>query len=105
TVDFSDGLGNHLDTAVNDLVTELVNDLLNAVGKLEIRVLDGDSTIPGLGPVLVGVVNDLILGGIVSELIGGITGGLQPVITDVNNASANIGVQYGGLQVTGEKTI
>lgn len=105
TVDFSDGLGNHLDTAVNDLVTELVNDLLNAVGNLEIRVLDDFSDIPGLGPVLVGVVNDLILGGIVSELLGGITGGLQPVITEVTKATTNITTQLAGLQVIGETLI
>src|SRR5699024_8124481 len=31
-VNFSDGLSNHLDTAINDVVTGLVNDLLDAVG-------------------------------------------------------------------------
>lgn len=104
-VDFSEGLGQHLDTTVNEVVTELVNDLLNAVGGLEIKVLPGVSAIPVVGPILNGIVNDLILGGIVSGLLEGLTDGLQPVVAGVTGATTDITNQLAGVQVIGETTI
>ena len=79
-INFSDGLGNHLETAISDVVTGLVNDLLAAVGELRIEVLPGVRDIPIVGPVLDGVVNDLILNGIVGNLLSGVTGSLQPAV-------------------------
>lgn len=104
-INFGDGLGNHLDATINELVTGLVNDLLAAVGGLEIEVLPGVRDIPIVGPVLDGIVNDLILGGIVNELLEGLTAGLEPAVTELTSALTNVTDELAGVQVIGETTI
>lgn len=50
TVDFSEGLGNHLNSAVNDVVEPLLQDVADAIENLDIELLSGTISVP-LAPV------------------------------------------------------
>ncbi|WP_208588454.1 adhesive domain-containing protein, partial [Gracilibacillus suaedae] len=47
-VEFSDGLGNHLETAVQDVVNAAIQDLLTAIDNVEVVLLDGVDDPTGL---------------------------------------------------------
>src|SRR5699024_8076880 len=60
-VDFSDGLGQHLETAVNDVVVQTLENLVTALEGLHLAVLPGAEDIPLLGQ-LVQQLNNLVNG-------------------------------------------
>src|SRR5699024_8926871 len=79
-VDFSDGLGKHLETAVNDVVIQTLNNLVNALNGLEIAILPGAQNIPGVG---------LIIGGL-NSAINGVLGGVTDLASDIIGVVDNI---------------
>lgn len=104
-VEFSDGLGNHLKTLLSDVVTNLVNDLLDAIAGLEIKVLEGVTDIPILGGIIDRLLNELVLNGIVSQLLGELTDLVKPLVKGVTDAVVNLSNKLVGAQVIGKTTI
>ncbi|MEC1718140.1 adhesive domain-containing protein [Schinkia azotoformans] len=96
-VDFSDGLGNHLQTAVNDVVVPTVTDVLDAVDHLNIEIL---GWIPFLGDLLSNLVGNILnpLKEIIVSIVNSI---VEPLTTGV----LDITEELAGLQVIGETTI
>ncbi|WP_347836187.1 thrombospondin type 3 repeat-containing protein, partial [Gracilibacillus sp. JCM 18860] len=45
-VNFGDGLGNHLETAVQDVIIQLLNDVVSAISALEVEILGGSISVP-----------------------------------------------------------
>src|SRR5699024_6658090 len=70
-IEFTDGLGNHLETAIKDIVQSLLDDVSNAVNALEINILSG---LPIVGDILDNITNQLLL-----PLIGNVTNELTKI--------------------------
>ena len=81
TVDFSEDLENYLNTAVNDVVLELLNDLTLAVDNVELAGLN--------------------IGG----LLSGILTAVNPLIASITEGALDITEDLASLQVLGETTV
>src|SRR5699024_9410270 len=90
-VDFSDGLGQHLETAVNDVVIQTLENLVTALNGLNLELLPGASDIPLLGQ-LVQTLNGLINGvlGTATDLVGEVTGVLDQLTDGVLDLSTDL---------------
>lgn len=88
-VDFSEGLGHHLETTVKTVVIDLVKEVLNAVNGLEIKLLSG---IPLLGDLLSRLVNPILqpLIAAVTFSANGILDGLANGVIALTNDLADI---------------
>ncbi|SFB02808.1 hypothetical protein SAMN04488072_105230, partial [Lentibacillus halodurans] len=95
-VNFSDGLNNHIETAIKDVVVSTVQDLINAIDSIEITV--GDD----LGP-LAPIINPII--DTVETSIDALAPTLNELITDIQNGALNIAEEAGSLQLLGETNI
>src|SRR5699024_1162458 len=60
-VDFTDGVGNHLETAIQDVVVQTLQNVVDAANALEIKILPGAEKIPGVG-LIIGALNNTING-------------------------------------------
>src|SRR5699024_6390691 len=119
--DFNDGLGNHLDTAVKDLIQGALDDLNDAINGLSVELLPDDelqevlNVIPGLGPILgtvVGVVKDLVVEPILNPALNQIlslTGTATDAITNatdqLTDASLDLVSYLLSAQVLGETSV
>src|SRR5699024_8755702 len=90
-VDFSDGLGEHLETAVNDVVVHTLENLVTALNGLNLELLPGESDVPLLGQ-LVQTLNGLINGvlGTATDLVGEVTGVLDQLTDGVLDLSTDL---------------
>src|SRR5699024_10191637 len=80
TVDFSDGIGNHIDSAVNDIVIEALNDVVDAINNVKIEILPGAADLPGVGIIIDGL----------NDLVNGVLGSLTDVAGDVKIGRAHV---------------
>lgn len=96
-VNFSDGLGNHLETAVTDIVQSALDDVTAAVENLKINLLDG---IPFVGDLLSSLTNDLLF-----PLVGDITDTLNVVSTGLTNGTIDLTNSLASAQVIGNTNV
>ncbi|MCM3111907.1 Ig-like domain-containing protein [Lederbergia lenta] len=102
TVDFSDGLGNHLETAINEVVVTLLEDVVTALNGVELAILPGAEEIPGVG-LIIGGLNDLVNG-----VLGTVTGTVDEVvglIDDITDGTIDLTNDLVGLQVIGQTSV
>src|SRR5699024_8499258 len=90
-VDFSDGLGQHLETAVNDVVIETLENLVGALNGVKLAILPGAESIPGVGLIISGLNSAIngVLGGVTS-LVGEVTGVLDQLTDGVLDLSTDL---------------
>src|SRR5699024_11726690 len=90
-VDCRDGVGNHLETAVRDVVVEALQNVVDAAAGVEIQILPEAENIPGVG-LIIGGLNDTInetlgtvtdLGDAATEIIGEIGDGAIDLTNDL----------------------
>ena len=79
TVDMTDGLGNNLDTAVNGVVIQVLNDLITSLNGVSISILPEAESIPGLGLIVRG------LNATINTTLSDLTG-LAGTVTDTLSA-------------------
>jgi hypothetical protein len=96
TVEFSDGIDNHLNTAVKDVVLQLLGDIVEASQSLEINLL-------GLIGDLLGVNN--LLNEIIDIATDGILPAVEGVITEITTGAVNLTGNLTAAQVIGNTTI
>lgn len=96
-VNFSDGLGNHLETAVIDIVQSALNDLNTAVNNLEINILSG---LPIVGDLLNSLTNDLLL-----PLVGNVTSLVTDFSTNLTNGTINLTNDLASANVIGNTNV
>lgn len=96
-VSFSDGLGNHLESTVTDVVQSALDDVTNAVNNLEINILSG---LPIVGNLLNTLTNDLLL-----PLIGTVTDEVTNVSTQLTDGSIGLSNSLAGAQVIGQTSV
>lgn len=96
-VDFSDGLGNHLETAVTDIVQAALDDVNTAVNNLEINIL---SLLPIVGDLLSSLTNSLLV-----PLIGNVTGAVNTLGTSLTNGVIDLTNDLASAQVIGDTNI
>src|SRR5699024_6128055 len=96
-IEFTDGLGNHLETAIKDIVQSLLDDVSNAVNALEINILSG---LPIVGDILDNITNQLLL-----PLIGNVTNELTSFTDDLTDGIIDLTEDLAGVQVIGEVSI
>lgn len=90
-VNFSDGLGKHLESAVTDIVQSALDDVNTAVNNLEINLLD---EIPIVGDLLSSLTNDLLL-----PLVEDVSGALNIVSTGLTNSTIDLTNSLASVQV------
>src|SRR5699024_10569580 len=90
-VDFSDGLGQHLETAVNEVVIETLENLVGALNGVRLAILPGEENIPGVGLIIGGLNSTIngVLGGVTS-LVGEVTGVLDQLTDGVLDLSTDL---------------
>src|SRR5699024_713158 len=91
-VEFTDGLGDHVETAVKDVVVELLNDLGEAIGNVQVGGLVGGALEPVVNPTL-GLLNDAVV-----NLI-------TPLVDDLTDGTLDLTENLAGVQVIGEVSI
>lgn len=96
-VNFSDGLGNHLETAVIDIVQSALNDVNTAVNNLEINILSG---LPIVGDLLNSLTNDLLL-----PLVGNVTSLVTDFSTNLTNGTINLTNDLASANVIGNTNV
>lgn len=96
-VDFSDGLANHLETAVIDIVQAALNDVNTAVNNLEINILSG---LPLVGSLLRSLTNGLLI-----PLIGNVTGLVNTLGTNLTNGVIDLTNDLASAQVIGNTNV
>ncbi|SFM47022.1 hypothetical protein SAMN04487943_12024, partial [Gracilibacillus orientalis] len=100
-VNFGDGLGNHLETAVQDVVNATIQDVLTAIDNLDVVLLDGVDDplgiISGTLDTLVSTILDPFKEEAVS-IVSGLTDGLADGSIDLANDLA-------GAQILGTTTV
>jgi len=97
TVDFSDGLDNHLDTAVEDVVLQLLDDVISAADALEVQLLDG---IPVVGELVNGLIN-----GVLDLATGTILPGVQEAVNEITTGAVDLTGELASAQVIGNTQI
>lgn len=101
-VDFSEGLGQHLETTVKNVVIDLVNEVLNAVNGLEIKLLSG---VPILGDLLNGLLNDLVMKPIVKPLLSAVTISAKGILNGLANGVIDLTDDLADIQLIGHTTV
>ncbi|WP_371863294.1 adhesive domain-containing protein, partial [Oceanobacillus sojae] len=96
-VTFSDGLGNHLETAVVDVVQSALDDVSNAVNNLEINIL---SDLPIVGDLLNSLTNDLLL-----PLVGNVTEEVTNLATELTDGTIDLSNDLASAQVIGNTSV
>lgn len=96
-VDFSDGLGNHLETAVIDIAQAALNDVNDAVNNLEINIL---SWLPIVGDLLSSLTNDLLI-----PLVGEVIGLVNTLGTNLTNGVIDLTNDLASAQVIGNTNV
>ena len=96
-INFTDGLGNHLETAIKDVVQSLLDDVSDAVNALEINIL---SDLPIVGDLLDSITNQLLL-----PFIGNVTDVLTSFTDDLTDGTIDLTNDLAGVQVIGEVSI
>src|SRR5699024_6020040 len=97
-VEYTDGLGNHLEGLIQEAVAQAVSDVNNAVNALEIKA---SGLIGGLlGPIIEGVTNDLLL-----PLVGEVTNVLSTLTDQIANGTINLTNDLASAQILGETNI
>src|SRR5699024_627556 len=101
-VDFSDGLGQHLETAVNDVVVQTLENLVTALNGLDLEILPGASDIPLLGQ-LVQQLNNLVNGvlGTATSLASEVVG----VLDDLANGVLDLTTDLAHIQALGQFSV
>src|SRR5699024_10271602 len=101
-VDFSDGLGQHLETAVNDVVIETLENLVDALNGVELAILPGAENIPGVGLIIGGLNSAIngVLGGVTS-LVGEVTG----VLNQITDGTLDLSTDLAHVQALGNFTV
>src|SRR5699024_6059721 len=91
TVDFTNGLGQYLETAVKDIVQSALNDVTVAVKNLEINIL---SDLPIVGELLSNLTNGLLIPMVsnVTNLVTGVSNDLTTGVIDISTALAGVQV-------------
>jgi LPXTG-motif cell wall-anchored protein len=97
TVDFSDGIDNHLDTAVEDVVLQLLRDITTAAEALEINLLGG---VPIVGDLVNGLIN-----GILDLATGTILPAVEEVISEITTGAIDLTGDLAAAQVIGNTTV
>jgi hypothetical protein len=97
TVDFSDGIDNHLDTAVEDVVLQLLNDVIDDANALEINLL-GD--VPIVGDFVSGLIN-----GVLGLATGTILPAVNNVVSEITTGAVDLTGDLVAAQVIGKTTI
>lgn len=97
TVDFSNNLNNHLETAVNDVVLQLLNDVIEATQALEINLL---GSIPIVGALVNGLINSIL-----NLATGTILPAVEGVVSDITAGTADLTRELVAAQVIGETQI
>ena len=87
-VSFSDGLGNHLDTAVNDVVLQLLNDVVEAIGNLNAS---------GIG--------SSVLNPVLSTLSGLVDSTVVPLVNEITSGAVDLTSDLAGVQVIGQTNV
>lgn len=85
-VNFSDGLGNHLESAVQDVVVQLLNDVVDAIGNVSIDILGGGISVP-LEP----------LQALVQPLLG--------LIDNISSGAVDLSNDLAGVQLLGRTEV
>ncbi|WP_458413112.1 adhesive domain-containing protein [Schinkia sp. CFF1] len=101
-VDFSEGLGQHLETTVKNVVIDLVNEVLNAVNGLEIKLLSG---VPILGDILNGLLTDLVMKPIVKPLLSAVTISAKGILNGLANGVIDLTDDLADIQLIGHTTV
>ncbi|WP_020008078.1 adhesive domain-containing protein, partial [Salinicoccus albus] len=96
-VEFSDGIGNHLETAVVDTVQSLLDDVSTAANNLEIELL---GSIPGIGDLVDGVMNEVLL-----PIVGTITDEVTNVSGALTDGSIDLANSLASAQVIGNTSV
>src|SRR5699024_6056216 len=76
-INFTDGLGEHLETAIKEIVQASLNDVSDAVNALEINILSG---LPIVGGLLDNITNQLLI-----PFVGNVTNELTNLTDDLTN--------------------
>lgn len=97
-IDFSDGLGNHVETAVKSVVTDTVTGVLDAVEGLDIQLL---SVLPGLGTLL----NSIVINPLVNPLKSAVVNAANAILVGLTDGTIDLTADLAGLQVIGETEI
>src|SRR5699024_9104089 len=96
-INFTDGLGEHLETAIKEIVQASLNDVSDAVNALEINILSG---LPIVGGLLDNITNQLLI-----PFVGNVTNELTNLTDDLTNGVIDLTEDLAGVQVIGEVSI
>lgn len=103
TIEYGDGLGQHMESTINDVVIELLDDLVRALDSLEIKLIEGGinsrniielvkklENLPLLGRALSPLMGDGVLGQILKILGGILDRLLEPLLGPAVEAVVDI---------------
>src|SRR5699024_11638764 len=96
-INFTDGLGEHLETAIKEIVQASLNDVSDAVNALEINILSG---LPIVGGLLDNITNQLLI-----PFVGNVTNELTNLTDDLTNGVIDLTEDLAGVHVIGEVSI
>ena len=96
-VSFTDGLGNHLETAVVDVVQSALYDVSEAVNNLEINILSG---LPIVGGLLDRLTNNLLL-----PLVGNVIEELNNISTQLTEGTIPLSNDLASAQIIGNTNV
>ncbi|HGW6169568.1 TPA: adhesive domain-containing protein [Enterococcus faecalis] len=101
-VNFSNGLTDHLRTAINDVVIKTLENVITAIQGVSIKILPEAENILGLGVIVRGLNNtiNLAVGGLTS-IAAQITG----VINNISNGTLDITSELGKIQLLGKTSV
>lgn len=97
-IEFEEGLGQHLDSVVSEVVINTVTDLLTAIDNLDISLL---SILPGVG----GLLDLLVIDPILNPLLGAVTSAVNTILEGLASGTIDIAQDLANLQVLGNTRI